>query len=283
MAQFARPDSNVTQTSVTGGFIEIDEATASDADFAYGANNTAAELEVGLSNATDPVSSTGHVIRYRIAKTNAGTVDGGGSAVTVTARLMQGTSQVATDTAKTATGTWTQYAYTLSGAEADAITDYTDLRLEFVTSASGGSPANRRGGAVSWTELEVPDVGAGSPVSGSAALSATATISAAASLTAAGAASLSANATLAASGSLGISQQASLAATATLAGNGRVERGGQAALSGSATLAVAAQLSLAGAAALSATATLTATGSTGDEPTYSGPPRGTMLLLKIGR
>lgn len=159
MAQFGRPDSNVTQTSFTGGFAEIDEATASDVDFAYGANNTAAELEIGLSDVTDPVSSMGHVFRYRIAKTNAGTVDGGGNAVTVTARLMQGLTQIATDTAKTANGTWTQYAYTLSAAEADAITDYPDLRLEFLTSASGGSPAARRGGAVSWAELETPDAG----------------------------------------------------------------------------------------------------------------------------
>lgn len=156
MAQFARPDGNVTQTSFTNGFAEIDEASPSDADFAYGANNTAAELEVSLGNATDPALSTGHTFRYRVAKTNAGTVDGGGNSVTVTARLMQGTTQIATDTAKTATGTWTQYALTLSGSEADAITNYTDLRLEFVTSASGGSPANRRGGAVSWAELEVP-------------------------------------------------------------------------------------------------------------------------------
>lgn len=156
MAQFARPDSNVTQTSFTNGFAEIDESTPSDADFAFGANNTAAELEVGLSNVTDPTSSTGHIFRYRVAKTNAGTVDGTGNSVTVTARLMQGTTQIATDTAKTADGTWTQYAYTLTGGEADAITDYTDLRLEFVTSTSGGAPANRRGGAVSWAELEVP-------------------------------------------------------------------------------------------------------------------------------
>lgn len=157
MAQFARPDSNVTQTFFTGGFAEIDEATASDADFAYGANNEVAELEVGLTNPTDPVSSSGHIFRYRVAKTNAGTVDGGGNAVTVTVRLMQGTTQIAADTAKTVDGTWTQYAYTLSAAEADAITDYTALQLEFVTSKSSGGPAVRRGGAVSWAELEVPD------------------------------------------------------------------------------------------------------------------------------
>src|SRR3990172_2350876 len=186
MAQFARPDSNVTQTSFTGGFAEIDEAIASDADFAHGANNTAAELEVGLSNVTDPASSVGHIFRYRVAKTNAGAVDGGGNAVTVTARLMQGTTQRATDTAKTATGTWTQYAYTLSGAEADAITDYADLRLEFVTSASGGSPANRRGGAVSWAELEVPNVPADTALAGSSASAAAASGALTTSITLAG-------------------------------------------------------------------------------------------------
>lgn len=156
MAQFGRPDADVTNTG-NGGFADIDEASPSDADFWFGDNNQADELEVSLSNVTDPASSADHVFRYRIAKTNAGTVSGTGNAVTVTARLMQGTTEIATDTAKTADGTWTQYAFTLSGAEADAITDYTDLRLEFVTSASGGSPANRRGGAVSWAELEVPN------------------------------------------------------------------------------------------------------------------------------
>lgn len=156
MAQFARPDGNITQTSFTGGFAEIDEVSPSDSDFAYGANNTAAELEVSLLNVVDPQASTGHTFRYRIAKVNNGVLSDTGNAVTITARLMQGTTQIATDTARTCTGTWTTYTFTLSAAEADAITNYDDLRLEFVTSASGGSPANRRGGAVSWAELEVP-------------------------------------------------------------------------------------------------------------------------------
>lgn len=161
MAQFARPDGNITQTNFTNGFANIDEVTASDADFAYGANNTVAVLEVSLGNVTDPASSSGHTFRYRVAKTNAGVVDGGGNAVTVTAELYQGTTLIAADTAKTVTGTWTQYALTLTGGQADSITDYNDLRLRFTTSASGGSPASRRGGAVSWAELEVPDAPSG--------------------------------------------------------------------------------------------------------------------------
>jgi hypothetical protein len=155
MAQFLRPDSNVTQTSFTGGFAEIDEATASDADFAYGANNTAAVLEVGLSNpAATPDPAGTSTVRYRIAKTNAGTVNGAGNAVAVTPGVYQGATLIQAGTAQTATGTWTQYTFTFTHG---TITDWTDVRLRFTTTASGGSPANRRGGAVSWAEVEAPD------------------------------------------------------------------------------------------------------------------------------
>lgn len=164
MAQFLRPDSNVTQTSFTNGFANIDESAASDADFAYGANNTAAVLEVGLSNPGGTPASGTTTVRYRVAKTNNGTVDGGGATVTVTCSVRQGANVIATDTARTATGTWTQYSFTPSMA---GVTDWNDVRLRFTTSASGGTTANRRGGAVSWAELEAPDAQSG--VSGSMA------------------------------------------------------------------------------------------------------------------
>lgn len=155
MAQFLRPDSNVTQSSFTGGFAEIDEATASDADFAYGNNNTAAVLEVGLSDPSETPDSAGtSTVRYRIAKTNNGTVSDTGNAVTVTAAVYQGATLIQSDTAQATSGTWTEYSFTFTHG---SITDWSDLRLRFTTSSSGGSPANRRGGAVSWAEVEAPD------------------------------------------------------------------------------------------------------------------------------
>lgn len=155
MVQYLRPDSNVTQTSFTGGFAEIDEVTASDADFAYGANNTAAVLEVGLSNPSGAVTtSVPNRIRFRYAKTKAGTVDGGGNAVTIECQLYQGTSLQTSSGALTCTGTWQEFDWE---AATGLITDWTDLRLRFTTSASGGSPANRRGAAVSWAVFEIPD------------------------------------------------------------------------------------------------------------------------------
>lgn len=165
MAQFGRPDSDTVQDFFTGGFSVIDEATASDADFAYGANNTVATLEVGLTSLTDPGVDTGHIIRFRAARVDDGVVDGGGSGVTVTVHLYQGASPISSNVAAIATtGSWQQTQATVPTAAVATITDYSDLRLRFTTTASGGSPANRRGGAVSWAELEVPDAGGPSAI-----------------------------------------------------------------------------------------------------------------------
>lgn len=154
MAQVLRPDGNVTQTSFTNGFAEIDESAASDADFAYGANNTVATLEVSLGNPSATPASGTTTVRYRVARTKDGVVDGTGSACDVTCSVYQGGSLVAADSARTVTGSWTEYSFT---PDMSGVTDWTDLRLRFVTTASGGSGPNRRGGAVSWAELEAPD------------------------------------------------------------------------------------------------------------------------------
>lgn len=160
MSEILRPDSNVTQSGFTGGFAEIDETPASDTDKAYGANNTAAVLEVGISNPSGTPGSGTITFRYRHVKTNNGTVDGGGNAVTVTAEVVEGTTVRATDAAQTATGTVAQREWS---PDLSAVSNWNDLRFRFTTSASGGSPANRRGAAVTWAEMEVPDPAASNP------------------------------------------------------------------------------------------------------------------------
>jgi hypothetical protein len=157
-AQYARPASDITSTNVASGtYADIDEETPSDADYLYGTNNTAVTYETKLSSVTDPSSNTGHTISYRIAKTKVGTVDAAGSVTTVTAYLYQGSTLIATDDTKTL-GDWTTISdFTLSSAEADAITDYTDLRIRFYSPASGGAVANRRSVGLSWAQLEVPE------------------------------------------------------------------------------------------------------------------------------
>jgi len=123
-AQFARPvsDSSTGGWVASGGgslYAAIDETPASDAD--YISTTNASVCEVALSTLTDPVSSTGHVVRYRIA------ADSGG----ITVRLRQGTTTIATWTHAAAPASLTTYEQTLSSGEADAITNYAALKLQF--------------------------------------------------------------------------------------------------------------------------------------------------------
>lgn len=161
MSQYGRPDSTVTATNIAGGTYEaIDETTAVDTpagtEFVYGNEDAAVTYEVGLSDVTDPAVGTGHTFRYRIVSLN-GTTPSVSAAVYCTASLYEGTTLRKADTQKTTTASWVTYELTLSEAEANAITDYTNLRLRFVSPASGGSAASRRALGLSWAELEVPD------------------------------------------------------------------------------------------------------------------------------
>lgn len=143
MAQFARPDADLVIGSWTEDdgttdalFGEIDEATRDDADFdksedLTSAGNTSA-FAVSLSDITDPVSSSGHVIRVALRKQGTAQMD-------ATVELRQGYvnestlgTLIATLTQANLTTSFAEYTHTLSGAEADAITDYTDLQLRFV-------------------------------------------------------------------------------------------------------------------------------------------------------
>lgn len=123
-AQYARPTSDVsagTWTASTGSdlYAMLDETTANDADYISTVN--ASICEVALGSLTDPASSTGHVVRYRIA------ADSGGIIV----RLRQGTTTIASWTHNPAPSSLTTYAQTLTGGEADSITDYSALKLQF--------------------------------------------------------------------------------------------------------------------------------------------------------
>jgi hypothetical protein len=153
MTQFLRPDSNITQTSWTGGFADIDEVTPSDVDFSYGANNNAnARLEVGTSDPVDTPDPAGTcTVRWRYAKVANGVLSGTGGTVNQTCGVYEGATLIASSTVTTG-GTWTQASFTFS---AGAITDWTNVRLRFTQTNSGGG-GNARGSAVSWAEIEAP-------------------------------------------------------------------------------------------------------------------------------
>ncbi len=143
-SQFARPSSDVTVGLWTTAplYASIDEVSYDDLDNITSSKNPTADIcEVGLSSVTDPLNSSGHIIRYR-AKTN---VQSG-----MIVYLMQGATTIASQTPPLTTSFQT-FTYTLTAVEADSITNYTDLRLRF--SADGKANTNQY---VSWAEFEVP-------------------------------------------------------------------------------------------------------------------------------
>ena len=155
MTQYARPDSDISATNWTGAYTAIDEETPNDSDYITGSSSANGTDEVGLSNVTDPASSANHVIKFRARQ--SGTP---GHQRYLTLVLCQGSTGIAiTPTATLDGSTWTDYSYTLSSAEADALTDYTDLRLRIISSGDVGAPSgSRRSVYVSWVDFEVPDV-----------------------------------------------------------------------------------------------------------------------------
>ena len=113
-------------------FASVDEDPSSDADYIkgpLGGVNDATRLK--LETGTDPAVSTGHDLKWRISKNFTG-----GAQINATIKIYQGggNSLGAGTLIKTATRTnvdaWTTYTETLSGGEADAITNYADLYVE---------------------------------------------------------------------------------------------------------------------------------------------------------
>lgn len=142
MPQFARPSTDTTRESYTdeaGGttniYTKIDETTADDNDYIKSAAAPTSDVYVTkLTSVEDPVASTGHIIRYRYRKSAAS-----GAQIDLTAQLRQGYvsegtlgTQIATYSHTNVSDAWTTTTQTLSGGEADSITNYADLFLRFV-------------------------------------------------------------------------------------------------------------------------------------------------------
>ena len=142
MPQFARPNAttvigNYTDQGggVTNIHLTIDEVTADDADYIRSPTSPINEAcAFALSSVTDPVSSTGHIMRMRTSTDLASQ-----EVLDFVQQLRQGyvseASQGTLIASQTRAGvsstTWTTSTYTLSGAEADAITNYASLFFRF--------------------------------------------------------------------------------------------------------------------------------------------------------
>ena len=143
MAQFGRPSTDTTRDNwvedddtTTDIFDQIDESVADDGDYIKtGLTPTSDVYVTKLTTLEDPLSSSGHIVRYRFRKDASG-----GDALDLLVQLREGYTNegaqgtlIASENNVDISGAgWVDGDFTLSGAEADAITDYTSLYLRFV-------------------------------------------------------------------------------------------------------------------------------------------------------
>ena len=156
-AQFARPDGDFALngwTGSTGGslFLLIDEVSPADGDFIQEVTpplpGFGAAYQVTLSNVTDPVSSSGHIIRWRGRKDATPPLN-------LQIELRQGTTLIAQFTRNGVSTSFTTFTETLSAGQANSITDYDDLR--FYIYAADPDEEETVDAEVSWAEFEVPN------------------------------------------------------------------------------------------------------------------------------
>lgn len=164
--QFARPDSDITNDNAwddpaPGGdndnilYDEIDELARSDADYTTSGPidlllDPSETWEVGLSDVTDPQTSTAHIVRYVFKKDSSGNPQ-----IDLTVTLLQGTTTIASWIENNINQNFRLSTQTLSAAEADSITDYSNLRLRFVAAIDGVSLGSHNA-IISWATLTVP-------------------------------------------------------------------------------------------------------------------------------
>lgn len=142
MAQFARPTAdtlNEGYTTQVGGttnlFDTINESVTDDGDYIQTAIFPTSDVYVAALGAIeDPLSSSGHQLQYRFRKSATG-----GAQIDITVELRQGYVDEATQGTLIASyphanisETFTTATQTLTGPQADAITNYAALFLRFV-------------------------------------------------------------------------------------------------------------------------------------------------------
>jgi hypothetical protein len=142
MAQFGRPSTDTTRDNweeddgtTTSIFDQIDESVQDNADFIRTVLTPTSDVYVTkLTTLEDPLSSSGHILRIAYGKDTTG-----GDQIDIVVELRQGYTNEGAQGTLINTKTFTDVASgftldadTLSGAEADAITDYANLYVRIV-------------------------------------------------------------------------------------------------------------------------------------------------------
>jgi len=153
MTQYARPSSDILTDSIwspstgTDLYSCVNETSSNDSPDVRTTSSSTGYDELGLSTVTDPEVNTDHVLTYRCRRNPTN------RAITFVMRLMQGSTEIASWTHTNEPNAYTTYNQELSTAQADAITDYSALRVRLDITSSHVQGRYY----VSWIQFEVPD------------------------------------------------------------------------------------------------------------------------------
>lgn len=133
------------------------QPTGDDVKITSADNTNGDNADFKITSGTDPVSETGHILRARWHKSGAG-----GHTVNAVLELWEGVPGTGTLRATLSVAgigeTEIGSTYTLSAAEANSISNYTNLHLRLSRQGdTGGQPATRRSLVADLIELEIPD------------------------------------------------------------------------------------------------------------------------------
>ena len=161
MAQLLRPISTVTdEGNFTGATAHgsVDGTAPDTGDYWNGNDIQTDILEVLLTDlsASAPGSGTCTVSIYEAQADTDVAPSSGGNAPTYDLEVYEGTTQRAARTGITPTESTFTLDNNLTFA-ASAITDWSDVRIRFTSIGTAGPAANRRGVAVSYIDISVPD------------------------------------------------------------------------------------------------------------------------------
>jgi len=158
MVQIGTPDGTVSNDWTVTGAATANAALASASDSSL--IETATQFDacrVNIGSLTDPEVGTGHIIKFRAQAT------GSGAPERIQVKLFEvSTERAASGSISITRGSFNAYSFTLTEAQANAITDYTDLRIEIIASIIGAELLE-----CSEAFLEIPDA----PAAGTAVLS----------------------------------------------------------------------------------------------------------------
>lgn len=167
MAQFMRPNADITLTwstsTGTTHYTLIDEVTAVDTDYLWTPDQANLDDELGLAGPTVTPGAGTCTVRWRETQADGGVVNStGGNPSTLVVQIVADTANIVYDSGSLATteGAWGDRSGTF---DSSAISNWNSVQIHLVATGSGGPATSRRGVAVSWAELEVPN-GAFQPV-----------------------------------------------------------------------------------------------------------------------